>query len=65
MAKSRPATYEYACENLFPECTTTITGRSEDEVYRKARRHVREHHGALGSSKQTVRDLRTWVRPVA
>lgn len=63
--KSRPASYEYACENLYPDCSTTITGRSEDEVRRKAQRHIRDHHGARQGNDETVRDLIAWIRPVA
>lgn len=63
--KSRPATYEYACQNVYADCSTTIDGESEEEVQRKALQHIREHHGALESNEETVRSLLPWIRPVA
>ena len=64
MAKSAPATYEFACANLYPDCSTTIKGKNEDEVWRKAQRHVREHHGVRDFNNETVRDVRLAIRVV-
>jgi predicted small metal-binding protein len=36
--------YEFACEHLFPGCTTKIEGDTEEEVSRKATEHLRTHH---------------------
>ena len=38
--------YEFACEHIFPGCTTRIEGESKDEVARRAAEHLRAHHDA-------------------
>lgn len=62
MVESQPATYEFVCNNLYPDCTTKISGRDEEEVWKKARRHVREHHGVRDFHDETVRNIRMAIR---
>ncbi|MBW3667300.1 MAG: DUF1059 domain-containing protein [Actinobacteria bacterium] len=63
MDKPRPATYQFACKHLYADCSTTISAKSEDEVRRRAQRHLEKHHGARASDDETVRKLMGAIRP--
>lgn len=37
--------YEYVCRDIVHSCEVRFTGEDEAEVERRAREHLRDHHG--------------------